>query len=254
MARFRALGDRSRVLSESDEALYIGIDIGTGGCRALAIDSNQQVIAEAQAPFPPSTTENGRHTQNPEHWWQGLEQALHQLTQQIDASKVAALAVDGTSATVLLVDTTGKPLTPGLMYNDSRARDEAQLIRQAADTEETAAQGATSSLAKLLWLCRSKPDPGAHYFLSQCDWIVGRLTGRWGITDYNNALKLGFDCARLDWPQWMQRLPVRHEWLPTVHAPGEPVGPLLPAWQQRYGFSGNLSVRFGTTDGVAAFL
>ena len=253
MALCRPTGDRCRVLTESDEALYIGIDIGTSGCRALVIDSNQKILAEAKSGFPPSTQENGRHTQDPEHWWQGLELALHQLTRQIDASKVAALAVDGTSASVLLADAAGSPLTPGLMYNDGRARVEADLIRQ-TDDAETAAQGATSSLAKLLWFCRSQPGAGTRYFLSQCDWIVGRLTGRWGVSDYNNALKLGFDCARLEWPQWMQRLPIHHEWLPAVHAPGEPVGPLLPALQQRYGFSSTLSVVFGTTDGVAAFM
>jgi sugar (pentulose or hexulose) kinase len=235
------------------DALYIGIDVGTGGCRALAIDDNDQIVAAAETGFSSARQQNNEHTQDPQDWWQGVIATLDQLCRQIDASRVAALAVDGTSATVLLTDASGNTLTPGIMYNDARAREAAVLISQTASAD-TAAQGATSSLAKLIWLSGQQIDANARYFLHQSDWISGRLTGRWGVTDYNNALKLGYDCALRCWPDWMQQLPIRHPWLPSVHAPGDTIGPLLPDIRHRFGFTEHLLVRFGTTDGVAAFM
>ena len=192
-------------------------------------------------------------TQQPQDWWGALERALAELLKQIDAEKVAAIAVDGTSSTILLTDADGTPLTPGFMYNDSRARGEAEEIA-AYCPRESGAQGASSGLAKLMWLHRNGYDKNARHVLSQADWVTATLSGVYGKSDWNNALKLGFDVIEQKWPDWISRLPIRHELLPKVQGPGETMDTLSPAMADHFGLPGTTLVKFGTTDSIAAFM
>lgn len=233
--------------------LYIGIDIGTSGCRAAAISNSGKVIATARASFPPSTVEGESVTQQPQDWWRALEQALADLVKQIDTEKVTAIAVDGTSSTVLLTDADGTPLTPGFMYNDSRAHREAEEIAVYCPAN-SGAQGANSALAKFMWMHRHGIDGNARYLVSQADWIAARLCGVYGITDWNNALKLGFDVVERKWPDWISRLSIRHELLPEVQGPGETVGTLSSPIADQFNLPGSTLVKSGTTDSIAAFL
>lgn len=164
-----------------------------------------------------------------------------------------AIAIDGTSATALLTDADGHPLTPGLMYNDARAITEAIELENIA-SQPTGAQGASSSLAKLMWLHRESLDGAAVHLQHQADWIAGKLCGRFGHSDYNNALKLGYDVINLGWPSWIKRLSIRQELLPQVGAPGDKLGTVLPELANRFGLNPQAVVRLGTTDSVAAFL
>ncbi len=84
--------------------------------------------------------------------------------------------------------------------------------------------------------------------LHQADWLAARLTGRYGISDDNNALKLGWDPVARTWPAWLDRFGIDHRLLPEVVEPGTPLGPVT---------SGPLEgtmVAAGTTDGCASFL
>ena len=170
-------------------AFYLGIDFGTSGVRAIAINSDGAVVAESRASIPAPLQVNGGFEQDPELWWQALCETLKTLTTQIDPSQINKLAVDGTSGTLLLTDENGEPMGPALMYNDGRSREEAIRISKVAP-KESAAHGATSTLAKLLYL---NPGPEVRYISHQADWIVGQLTGQFGISDENNSLKLGYD-------------------------------------------------------------
>ena len=233
--------------------LYIGIDIGTSGCRVAAIDEANTVVASARSAFAPSVVEGDRVTQQPEDWWQTLEVALAVLMPQIDASAVRALAVDGTSSTILLSDSAGYPLTPGLMYNDSRARAEAREIA-AHCPGDSAAQGANSGLAKMMWLQRHGPAEKAGYVTTQADWIAARLSGKTGYSDWNNALKLGFDVEQDKWPDWIGQLAIKREWLPEVRAPGQTLGSLSSTIADHHGLPRTTEVKLGTTDSIAAFI
>jgi sugar (pentulose or hexulose) kinase len=61
----------------------------------------------------------------------------------------------------------------------------------------------SSSLAKALWLLAGLR-PAAGHLLHQADWVLGRLSGRFGISDENNALKLGYDPVGRCWPAWLR--------------------------------------------------
>ncbi len=230
----------------------LGVDVGTSGCRVVALDRHGAVVAEARASFPEPEGEAGRREQNPEIWWRAVADSLARVAAELAGTPVAALAVDGTSGTLLLADETGRPLTPGLLYHDCRAVAEARRIAAVAPPE-SGAHGATSALAKLLHLLPEVRGRARHA-LHQADWIAGRLAGHWGVSDENNALKLGYDPRVRAWQEWLEKLGVPLEWLPRVVAPGTPVGRLSPEAVRRTGLPAETVVVAGTTDSVAAVL
>ena len=104
-------------------SLSLGIDLGTSGCRGVAIDAGGKLIAEASLSLPASNQDApGQSEQQPDAWWQAVQQILSQLADACSQEEISAIAVDGTSSTLLLCDQAGEPLTPGLMYDDSRGR------------------------------------------------------------------------------------------------------------------------------------
>jgi sugar (pentulose or hexulose) kinase len=231
--------------------LHLGIDIGTSGVRAIAIDRQGTPAAQVARAMPAPLNDGGAIVQDPAIWWQTLDATLLTLRTSIDPGRITSIAVDGTSGTLLLADKAGRPVAPAGMYNDPSAAGLAARIKAAAPAE-SGAHGATSPLARLL---RLQPDyPEARYALHQADWIVGRLLGRMGVSDANNALKLGYDPVRRQWPPWMDGLGVRRELLPDVVAPGTPLGPVIPDMAERFGLPRACLVVAGTTDGCASFL
>src|SRR5438552_919212 len=131
--------------------LFLGIDVGTSGVRACAIDAQAAIRGRASAGLPPPRVNGNAVDQQPELWWQATLAALRKLGEHVDLGAVEQIVVDGTSGTLLLVDDAGRPLTPGPMYNDARAKDEAARISDVAPTD-SGAHGASSALAKLLHL------------------------------------------------------------------------------------------------------
>ncbi len=243
-----------RTDTDPPESLYLGIDFGTSGCRALAIGPTGEIQAQAETPIPPLRRDpNGHVAQDPRDWWRALTATLQDLFTRIDRQLIRALAVDGTSGTLLLCDALGEPLTPALLYNDRRASSQAARIATVAPAE-SAAHGATGGLAKLMWLIETGHAAKTVHALHQADWLAGKLTGRFGHSDYNNCLKLGYDAERLAWPDWLARLGIRKAWLPQVHAPGTPLRRVRADIARDLGLPAQAQVVVGTTDGVAAFL
>ena len=233
------------------QQLCVGIDLGTSGVRAAALDADGQCLAEASHKLPAPELRNQRLSQDPQLWWQAVQAVLKELLRQNDPQTIAALAVDGTSGTLLMCDADGSPLTPALMYNDSSCIAQSQTIARLAPADSVA-QGNSSSLARLLYLQEQAPQ--ARHAMHQADWIAGCLIGRFGQSDENNVLKLGYDPVQRRWPDWFAALDVKADLLPDVAVPGQAIGPLVPALARRWGMSPDTLVAAGTTDGVAAFL
>ncbi len=240
-------------VSPRQDGLHLGIDLGTTGCRAIAINAAGTIQAEMSAPIPAALRHEDQVTQDPTVWWKAVSSCLQNLLKQIDPQRVTSLAVDGTSGTLLLTDDKGNPLTPAIMYNDQRAVEQAKKIASFAG-KDSGAQGASSSLAKLQWLHDRKLDKRAYHALHQADWICGRFSGNFGHSDYNNCLKLGFDAEKMAWPKWISKLGLNVALLPEVHAPGELLGTISADTAKTFGLPTNVEVLAGTTDGVAAFL
>lgn len=237
------------------QALFLGIDLGTSGCRAVVIDAAGGVQASARVPLPAPRQDGNRIEQDPALWWQGVQAVLAALRPHTRPEAIRALAVDGTSGTILLTDANGVPQGDALMYNDARAVPQAERLGRLAPAE-TAAHGASCSLAKLLWLLEHRPAQAraARHALHQADWLVGRLTGQWGRSDANNALKLGYDAVAGRWPDWLGALAVPRRLLPEVLTPGTPLGPLTEEARAGLGLAADTLAVAGTTDSTAAIL
>ena len=234
------------------EPCFIGVDLGTSGCRAVAIDRDRLVIAEVRTALPePLRSSNGGVTQDPRLWWDALIRILRELTARVKPFAPRSLCLDGTSSTLLLCRPDGTPLGPALMYNDVQSRAEATWIDRAAPAQSPA-RSASSSLAKLLHLKRHlRPGPGT-FALHQADWILGRLSNRFGISDWNNCLKLGYDPHRECWPEWLSEIDVRPVRLPEALAPGTILGPVSTAAAEATGLPTGTQILAGTTDSTAA--
>jgi len=222
-------------------SLRLGLDFGTSGARACVIDAGNAIVHEQRIGYP----DPGNQT--PQDWRSALLALLGGLPQDV-AANLRGIAIDGTSGTVLLCDDELAPLSGVLMYNDARAHVQAAQLKSIAPHGQF---GATSGLAKFLWLTQHIAD--AHYFLHQADWLTALLSGRPGIADYHNALKTGYDARTLRWPDWVSALPHSHL-LPDVVAPGTDLGQIRHNIAARFGISPHCRIHAGTTDSTAAFI
>jgi sugar (pentulose or hexulose) kinase len=227
--------------------LVLGIDVGTSGARALALALDGAVVADHAARM----ADHGADHRDPATWMRAVEAALAGLFARVDPARIRALAVDGTSGTVLPIDEAGRPTATPMMYDDP-VRDTAVLERIAALAPPTsAAHGATSGLAKALVLAGA---PGTRRLVHQADWIAGRFSGRFDRSDDNNALKTGWDPVARVWPGFIAEAGLDPDLLPVVVEPGTPVGPVAPSAAAAFGLGPETLVVAGTTDGCASFL
>ncbi len=242
-----------------DGALYLGIDLGTSGCRAIVMDTRGHPTAGYSVPLPAPRRDGSVCEQAADLWWEAVLSVLREVLGKIEPTRVRAIAVDGTSSTTLLADAQGRPLAPALMYNDTRSRAQAAIIAACAPAD-SAARGASSSLAKALFLVGHDQGPvpsgirRARHVLHQADWIAGQLSGRFGVSDENNALKLGYDPVQRRWPDWLREVGIASDLLPKVVPPGRIIAPLRRDLALDLGLSPQTSIVAGTTDSTAAFL
>lgn len=232
-------------------SIYIGIDLGTSGCRACAIDDDLNIIAMSAISLPSPIIEDQTVAQDAKVWWIAVESALKNLLKQINPAHVRSIAVDGTSGTILVTDAKGEPLAPALMYNDASCLPQAAEIKCVAPIN-SAAHGATSGLAKLLFL--QAEFPKARHALHQADWIAAKLSGNYSISDSNNALKTGYDPIKNKWPDWLSKLKVKEHLLPSVVDPGHPIDSIDKKMAEHFKLPKTTSIISGTTDSIAAFL
>ncbi len=231
---------------------FLGIDLGTSGCRAHLIDIGGHVSARSTVPFITQPTGPGKGA-NAQSWWEAVNRAIRGVVEYSPAENVVSLTIDGTSGTILLVDRTGVPLGYALMYDDDRARDEAREIQRVAPPN-SGAHGPSSGLSKLLWLTKRVSKPQIGHCLNQADWIMGRLLGQFGISDENNCLKLGYDPENRCWPDWLDALNIERSWLPKVLPAGTYAGTIDPLIAVELGLPEDTNIVTGTTDSLAGFI
>lgn len=217
------------------DAVFLGLDFGTSGARLIALDAALQPIFQAQHRF----TENN---------WPEWRIALRGLLSSVPLplrQVTQSIAFCGTSSTSLMCDAQGTPLSPAVLYNETR-----QVALPPKVPPQHLAASPSSSLTKLLWLAERHQD--AHFFMHQADWLAFQLHGRFGLSDYHNALKLGYDVERLEYPAWLTEMPIARL-LPYVLTPGAEMGVIRSNWVEDLGFSAQCTIRAGTTDSIAAF-
>ena len=228
----------------------IGLDLGTSGVRAVAVDATGRILGIGSAKLPPTRINGDRREQSPEDWWNGCRTALDELSRKLDLAGARAIAVDATSGTILPVDNHNRPLAPARMYDDADTGELAAKIKTLAP-RESAAHGATSPAARSLQWAKL---PRLHCILHQADWINGCLGATNWQTDENNALKTGYDPVSRSWPEWLSSFGVSPGILPEVVPVGTPIGHVSAQAAIALGIPEGITIAAGTTDGCATFL
>jgi D-ribulokinase len=252
---------------------FIGIDVGTQGARAVLIDTTGEVLGSGEQAFPLSN--QSREEQSPEQWWLDcllcLQQVITQVKSKIKLTEVLAISVTSTSGTIIPLDRNNQPLHNAIMYSDPRSAEEADYCKKIALAEHSngelppdksggpgggfTAFNASSGLPKMLWFLNRYPDKAEQIgkFIHAADYIIGKLSGRYDVTDYTNALKSGYDVRTKEWPAYIwEKLPIQRNWLQTVQPSGITVNTILPELAGALGLPKTVQIIAGMTDGCAA--
>ena len=239
---------------------FIGIDVGTQGARVVLIDSAGNMIGSGEEVFP--LDDESREEQSPAIWWDVCLRLLKSLVREsasgISLSAIKAISVTSTSGTVIPLDEKMRPLHNAIMYSDKRSAAEGRICSALASQFHP--QGYTgfnssSGLSKMLWFVRQFPEKSRRIakWIHACDFLIGKLTARWGITDYTNALKSGYDVRDGYWPPYLYaKTPLRREWFPQVVTSGTPIAKISRELALAIGLPETVVVVMGMTDGCAS--
>ncbi len=191
----------------------LGIDVGTGGTRALVLDDSGTVLGSAtvdHAPFASPRT--GWAEQDPDDWWRACQAAVPRALEAagVEASAIAAIGLTGQMHGATLLDAAGAVVRPALIWCDQRTQAECDeltaRVGAARIIELTSNPALTGfTLPKLLWVRRTEPDAWARvrHVLLPKDYIRYRLTGRLATDVADASGTLLFDVARRQWSREM---------------------------------------------------
>ncbi|MBO9657191.1 MAG: FGGY-family carbohydrate kinase [Chitinophagaceae bacterium] len=243
-----------------NNAYFIGIDIGTQGVRIVLLDKAGTQLASKEEVFPLS--ESSRREQSPDTWWQSckalIPALIHDVKSEIPREQIQAIAVTSTSGTIIPIDQSFNPLHPAIMYSDPRSSEEAAFCKKIAEVEIQygyTAFNASSGLPKMRWFLNNFPDQLSrlHKFIHAADFITGRLSGEYDITDHSNSMKSGYDIHQFKWPDYISdKIGIRKEWLQQVKPSGSPIGVIKPELSKEWGLAAEVIVTTGLTDGCAS--
>lgn len=169
--------------SGAGERSVIGLDIGTSGAKATAIDEGAAVLAEHEVAYPLLTPRPGWTEQAADAWWSAAGAALAQVARHLPRPP-EALAMTGQMHGMVALDADGAVVRNPILWNDQRTEDAVAEIEAAVARNDLVARGGNPAitgfqLAKLVWLRRHEPEAFARTrsVLFPKDYMTYRLTG-----------------------------------------------------------------------------
>jgi xylulokinase len=191
----------------------LGIDVGTGGTRAVVLNEEGRVVASAtdeHAPF--ASPQTGWAEQDPADWWRACKGAVRAVLKQdgISADEIAGIGLTGQMHGTVLLDEGGRVLRPALIWCDQRTDAQCRALTERVGAERlielTLNPALTNfSLTKMLWVREHEPELWAHVrsFLLPKDYVRFRLTGERAtdVADASGTLLL--DVTRRRWSEEM---------------------------------------------------
>ena len=214
------------------EPLFLGLDIGTSGVKAILVDSSGSVAATAVAPLTLDTPQPGWAEQHPDDWWRASLVAIREVC-GANGRRVAAIGISGQMHSSVFLDREGKVIRPALLWCDGRTTEECREITLRAGGEDRlreltcnpALEGFT--LPKVLWLRRHEPAAYArlaHVILAK-DYIRYRLTSELATEPSDASATLMYDTARMRWSdELLEAVGVSRSVVPDVGGSAEVLG------------------------------
>jgi xylulokinase len=210
----------------------VGLDVGTTGVKAIAVDGTGTVVARSESGYSLSTPHPGWAEQNPEDWWGAAQSALAALGQV----EIAGIGLSGQMHGLVALDAADRVVRPAILWNDQRTAVECAEIEERIGLDRLIALTGNRALTgftapKLLWLRRHEPEAFARIarVMLPKDYVRLRLTGEW-VTDVADASgTLLLDVARRTWStEMLAALELPGEWLPPALESPEAAGATLP--------------------------
>jgi xylulokinase len=193
----------------SSGGLLVGVDVGTSGLKALAIDADSgRAVASASQEYPLDTPRPTWAEQDPADFERALGLALRELTAKLGAraGAIRAIGLTGQMHTAVLLDVAKRPVRPAILWCDGRTSAECDAIRASLGDDglrRTVANRALEgfTLPKLLWLRAHEPDAYAlvDKVLMPKDWAGWLLTGEIGADVSDASGTLAFDPRARAW-------------------------------------------------------
>jgi gluconokinase len=189
----------------SMDSYIIGIDIGTGSTKAVAINTKGEILFSTQASYPSIHPREGWHEQAPELIWQGFIKCISRTLASL-RTQPAGISLSSAMHSLVPVDENGSPLMNMITWADKRSASIAEHIRLSASGEMLYEQTGTpihamSPLCKIIWL-RDHDETlfnKTHKFISIKEFIWYKLFQVYEI-DHSLASATGlFDIEKLTW-------------------------------------------------------
>ncbi|MCI8326765.1 MAG: carbohydrate kinase [Lachnospiraceae bacterium] len=164
---------------------FMGVDAGTHGIRVGIADEQGEFIAMKEVPHPTEYPAAGYAEQNAEHWWVGLKEALRDCLSTITEEQrknIITACVCATSSTVIPVNEDINPLTPAILWMDTRAVEQADRMNATNHPILKYCGDAVSPewmLPKVLWIKENQRDiyDKSYKIIEQLDYLNYKLCG-----------------------------------------------------------------------------
>jgi xylulokinase len=242
---------------------WLGIDVGTGGSRALLVDAEGHVRYSAIAAhkdmlmLKPLWAE-----QDPDDWWQASQSALRSVLKQAgaDGSAIRAVGLTGQMHGLVMLNARNEVIRPALIWCDQRSQRQVDFINSTlpagAAVKWTANPVVTgSTLPKLLWVRDNEPErfEQLRHFLLPKDYVRLKLTGE-HATDVSDASGTAlFDVAHRRWSREMAAaLGVDSAILPAAYESSELTGKISQAAAEATGLAAGTPMVAGAGDQAAS--
>ena len=195
------------------ESVFLGLDVGTSGVKAILVAPSGDVVASATSPLSMSTPQPGWAEQDPEAWWQATLASIAAVKGKRADAHIAAIGISGQMHSSVFLDREGAVIRPALLWCDGRTTAECAEITSRVGGEERLRDLASNpalegfTLPKVLWLRNHEPDAFARLatVLLPKDYIRYRLTGALATEPSDASATLMYDTAHRRWSDEIMR-------------------------------------------------
>ena len=188
--------------------MYIGIDLGTSGVKAILLNEQGDVLATHTEKLTVSRPHPLWSEQDPEQWWQATNTAMQALGSQHALREVKALGIAGQMHGATLLDKQQRVLRPAILWNDGRCGEECMLLEEKVGasrqiTGNLMMPGFTAP--KLLWVQRHEAEifKQVDKVLLPKDYLRLRMSGEYASDMSDAAGTMWMNVARRDWSDEM---------------------------------------------------
>jgi xylulokinase len=207
---------------------FLGIDVGTGGTRAVIVDAAGRVISSAASEHAPFTTEHpGWAEQQPEDWWRAAQQAIRGALDLAPEPQqpIAAIGLTGQMHGAVMLDESGAVLRPSLIWCDTRTQPECDWLTEKIGYQRLIELTCNPALpnftvTKLLWVRKHQPEifSKIRHILCPKDYVRYRLTGEFAMDVQEASGTLLLDVTNRRWSREVaEAAGIDESWLPKLY-------------------------------------